>query len=150
MHPPEGQRGRRDVSEKRAYHKTDHHRGETLGPASPLVVLLAYLQIRKERASLPLHPGYLGWNTYEELGGAACLVQRWHGSALSWGPCYTAMRGVWRLRTDGSAAVWLPARKGLYCIPHHVDAAASRLAWSSSANKTGRPRGERRRAVSRH
>src|SRR5262249_1170987 len=57
---------------------------------------------------------------------------------------------MWRLRTDGSAAVWLPARKGLYCIPHHVDAAASRPAWSSSANKTGRPRGERRRAVSRH
>jgi hypothetical protein len=43
-----------------------------------------------------------------------------------------------------------PRAKGAILFPHHVDAAASRPAWSSSATKTGRPRGERRRTVSRH
>src|SRR5437016_958618 len=49
MHPPEGQCGRRDVSWRRAYHRTAHARGHGLGHTSPLRVQTEYRQVCNKR-----------------------------------------------------------------------------------------------------
>jgi hypothetical protein len=70
----------------------------------------------------------MGRNTHAGRRSAARLVQRLHGSGLPYGRCHSEMRGLGCLPTDGSAAVWLPARQGLYCfLPDSADPAPGLL-----------------------